>query len=403
MLKGQDIICISSADWDAPLWTNKQHLMSRLAESNRVLYVESAGLRRPTLAPSDRERIVRRIRHFAEGPRKVPGKDLYVLSPLLIPFYQSAAMRRVNAALLLSEVRRTAKLLKMDHPILWSYIPNAYALTQHLHEKLTVYHCVDDLGSIAGIPSQAVKQMEKQFLGAADAVITTSQALFEARKDANPNTYLFTNVADAEHFGKALRTDIPLASAMRSIKHPIAGYVGALDAYKVNFPFLAEVAQALPQWSFVLVGPIGHGQPSTDLGALKELANVHLVGWVDYRDIPSYLKGFDVALIPHHLSDYTTSSFPMKLYEYLAAGLPVVSTPLPAIAEVNFVTFADTASAFAEAITAARTENSREQIQSRVAEAKQHTWEDRLQSFDEVLERVYQEKLKKLTPPATDR
>ena len=393
MLKGQDIICISSADWDAPLWTNKQHLMSRLADSNRVLYVESVGLRRPTLAQTDRERIVRRIRHFAEGPRKVPGKNLYILSPLVIPFYQTSWLRWLNGALLLSEVHRTARRLKMTHPILWSYIPNAYALTHRLNEKLTVYHCVDDLGSIAGIPSHAVKQMEQKFLTAADAVITTSQALFETRKDANPNTYLFTNVADAEHFGKALRADIPLAAAMRTITHPIAGYVGALDAYKVNFPFLAEVAKALPHWSFVLVGPVGQGQPSTDLGALKELPNVHLIGWVDYREIPSYLKGFDVALIPHHLSDYTTASFPMKLYEYLAAGLPVVSTPLPAIADVDLVAFADTPDAFATAILTVAKDNSQEKIRWRVDEAKQHTWEARLQSFDQVLERVYQAKM----------
>ncbi len=392
MLKGQDIICISSADWDAPLWTNKQHLMSRLAESNRVLYVESVGLRRPTLAQSDRERIVRRIRHFAEGPRKVPGKNLYVLSPLVIPFYQTRWLRQLNGALLLSEVRRTARRLKMDRPILWSYIPNAYALAHHLHEKLTVYHCVDDLGSIAGIPSDAVKKMESRFLKDADTVITTSQALFEARKDQNPNTYLFTNVADAEHFGKALSPDVAMAEAMRAIPHPIAGYVGALDAYKVNFPFLADVAQALPDWSFVLIGPVGQGQPFTDLGSLKSLPNVHLLGWVDYKEIPSYLKGFDVALIPHHLSDYTTSSFPMKLYEYLAAGLPVISTPLPAIADVEDVAFANSADTFAAEIVRAQKENSQDKVRRRVQEAKQHTWEERLKSFDEVLERVYQAK-----------
>lgn len=368
--------------------------MSRLAESNRVLYVESVGLRRPTLAPTDRARIARRLRHFAAGPRKVPGKDLYVLSPLVIPFYESAWMRSLNAALLLNEVRRTARQLGMQHPILWSYIPNAYALTSRLGEKLTVYHCVDDLGSIAGIPSDAIKHMEQKFLSAADAVITTSQALYEARKDANPNTYLFTNVADAEHFGKALSREIPLAPPMRSLAHPVAGYVGALDAYKVDFPFLAEVAKALPEWSFVLIGPVGQGQPSTDLGLLRDLPNVHLLGWVDYREIPSYLKGFDVALIPHQLSDYTTASFPMKLYEYLAAGLPVVATPLPAISDVGPVAFADSPAAFAEAMQRAIRENSAERIRRRVDEAKQHTWEARLESFDEVLERVYQAKQK---------
>ena len=392
LLKGQDIICISSADWDAALWTNKQHLMSRLAETNRVLYVESVGLRRPTLAATDRERIARRLRHYAGGPRKVPGMNLYVLSPLVIPLYHTEFMRRFNGWLLLNEVRRTAERLKMDHGILWSCSPNAYALSGHLGEMLTIYHCVDDLGSIAGIPSAAVRKMEERFLHTADAVITTSRALYDARKGTNPNTYLFTNVADAEHFGKALRTDYPLASAMQAIPRPVAGYVGALDAYKVDFPFLADVAQRLSQWSFVLIGPIGQGQPSTDLGNLKALPNVHLLGWTDYRDVPSYLKGFDVALIPHLLSDYTTSSFPMKLYEYLAAGRPVVSTPLPAIADVDMVRFADSPETFAAAILAAHQENSPELVRRRVAEAKQHTWEARLKSFDEVLERVYHQR-----------
>lgn len=392
MLKGQDIICISSADWDAPLWTNKQHLMSRLAEENRVLYVESVGLRRPTLAPTDRERIVRRVRHYFAGPRQVPGKNLYVLSPLVVPFYQTAWLRRLNGMLLLNEVRRTAERLKMRQPILWSYIPNAYALAHHLNEKLVVYHCVDDLATIAGIPAAAVKKMEERFLAEADAVITTSQALYEARRGFNPHTYLFTNVADAEHFGKALRPDVALAPAMRDIPRPVAGYVGALDAYKVDFAFLAEVAKRLPDWSFVLVGPVGQGQPSTDLGTLRTLANVHLTGWVDYKEIPSYLKGFDVALIPHHLSDYTTSSFPMKLYEYLAAGRPVVSTPLPAIADVAMVRFAETVEGFAEAIRLAKATDSPEMVRRRVNEAKQHTWEDRLKSFDEVLARVYEER-----------
>lgn len=399
MLTGQDIICISSADWDAPLWTNKQHLMSRLAENNRILYVESLGLRTPTLALHDRRRIKRRVIHYFQGPRKVPDKNVWVLSPLVIPLYRTRWLRTLNAWLLLREVRHAANQLGLKNPILWSYIPNAYALVSQLEEKLVVYHCVDNLASIAGVPRAAVQSMESLFLQQADAVITTSKALYDARKDQNPNTYLFTNVADAEHFGKALLPEIPVAAPLRELPHPIAGYVGALDAYKVDFPFLAQVARSLPDWSFVLIGPVGQGQPDTDLGELKELPNVHLLGHVDYKVIPSYLKGIDVAVIPHRLSEYTQSSFPMKLYEYLAAGRPVVSTPLPSIRNEALVGFAETPETFAEALVREFRQNCPEAVRARVEEAKQHTWEERIKSFDRVLDQVYGKRAQR-TPPS---
>lgn len=389
MLKGQDIICISSADWDAPLWTNKQHLMSRLSEHNRILYVESLGLRQPTLAAHDRKRIRRRVRHYFQGPRKVPDKNVWVLSPLVIPFYRSGALRKINAWLLLREVLSASAKMGLKNPILWSYIPNAYALVSHLGEKLVVYHCVDNLASIAGVPREAVESMETLFLHQADAVITTSKALYDDRKLLNPNTYLFTNVADAEHFGKALLPEIPVAAPIRELPHPVAGYVGALDAYKVDFALLAEVAKILPEWSFALIGPVGQGQPDTELGELKTLPNVHLLGHVDYKVIPSYLKGIDVAMIPHHLSEYTQSSFPMKLYEYMAAGRPVVSTPLPAIRNIDLVSFADTPEAFARALEQELSNNTPPAVRARVEEAKQHTWEERIKSFDRVLDQVY--------------
>ncbi|MCY0886518.1 MAG: glycosyltransferase [Firmicutes bacterium] len=361
--------------------------MSRLAENNRVLYVESVGLRTPTLAPHDRARLARRLKHYFAGPRRVIP-NLYVFSPLLVPYYAQRRVREINNRLLRREVQRAARRLGMRRPILWSYVPNAYALVGHLDEQLVVYHCVDDLASITGVPSRAVAEMEEHFLGMADAVLTTSKALYEARKGKNPHTFYFSNVADAEHFGKALKPETPVAPAVAALPRPVAGYVGALDAYKVDFPFLAEVARLLPDWSFALVGPVGQGQPSTDLGDLAGLPNVHLLGAVPYREVPAYLKGMDVALIPHRLSDYTTASFPMKLYEYLAAGRPVVATPLPAIRDISLVRFADTPAAFAAAVRAARAADNPEAVQARVEEAKSHTWEERIRSFDQVLSQL---------------
>lgn len=398
MLSGQDIICISSADWDAPLWTNKQHLMSRLAQSNRVLYVESVGLRVPTLARQDRSRLARRLRHYLAGPRPLPpdsGRErtgLYILSPLLVPFYRSTRIRNLNARLLLREVDGVRRQLGMRRPILWSYVPNAYALVGQLDEQLVVYHCVDDLASVAGVPHDAVREMEQRFLRLADVVFTTSRALYEERRLVNPRTYYFPNVADPEHFGRALAPETRIPVGLRRLNRPIAGYVGALDAYKVDFVLLAEVAKRLPGWAFVLVGPVGQGQPSTDLGELRTLKNVFFPGRVPYGEVPGYLKAFDVALIPHHVNAYTTASFPMKLYEYLSAGLPVVSTPLPSIRHVDLVQFADSAQAFADAIVEAGRHKGPEEVARRVAEAKRHTWEQRIADFSAVLAAVEREK-----------
>lgn len=372
--------------------------MSRLAETNRVLYVESVGLRTPTWAPQDRSRIARRLAHYLRGPRVwTRNPNLYVLSPFLIPYYQSEAVRNLNAKLLLRQVQNVRHQLDMHHPILWSYVPNAYALVGHIQEKMVVYHCVDDLASVAGVPKDAVSQMEQRFIRKADAIFTTSQKLFESRQQFNPHTYYFSNVADAAHFGKALGNETVLPRALKAIHPPIAGYVGAMDAYKVDFNLLAEVAKLLPDWAFVLIGPIGQGQPSTSLGELGALSNVHLLGHVPYEEIPAYLKGFDVALIPHLLSDYTSSSFPMKLYEYLAAGRPVVATPLSAIQHVDLVSFARTPKEFASAIVAARRDNSRAAEITRAREAQQHTWESRIQDFDTVLSNICRTHTRDLT------
>ena len=170
-------MCVGFADWDTDLWTNQHHLMSRLAAENRVLFVESLGLRRPQLAGRDLARIARRLRRGIAPPRAVDG--LHVLSPLVLPLHGNALARSLNNRLLPALVRRATRRLGMRRPILWAYVPQAEVLLDALDPALVVYHCVDDIAAQAGIDGASFRAAERRFVARADLVLASAPALAE--------------------------------------------------------------------------------------------------------------------------------------------------------------------------------------------------------------------------------
>jgi hypothetical protein len=168
-LRDRDIVCVGFADWDADLWTNQHHLMSRLAADNRVLFVESLGLRRPQLAGRDLRRIGRRLRRGVAPPRTVDG--LHVLSPLVLPLHDRPWARRLNASLLRRQAGRATGRLGFRDPLLWSYVPQAEALLDSLRPSQVVYHCVDDIAAQKGVAADAFRSAEARFATRADLVL----------------------------------------------------------------------------------------------------------------------------------------------------------------------------------------------------------------------------------------
>src|SRR5919109_3958127 len=152
-IRGRDILCVGFADWDSPLWTNQHHLMSRLARYNRVLFVESLGLRRPQLAVLDLRRMGRRLRQGLAPPRPLDG--LHVFSPLVVPLHGSATMRGLNERLLPWLVTRALERPGIREPLLWSYVPQAEWIVEAVKPSVVVYHCVDDLAAQKGIDSES--------------------------------------------------------------------------------------------------------------------------------------------------------------------------------------------------------------------------------------------------------
>jgi glycosyltransferase involved in cell wall biosynthesis len=377
-LRGRDIVCVGFADWDTELWTNQHHLMSRLARENRVLFVESLGLRQPQLAGRDLARIWRRLRRGFAAPRKVDG--LHVLSPLVLPFHRYGAVRAINHRVLPALVRRAVRRLGLDRPILWAYVPQAEILIDALEPSLVVYHCVDDIAAQPGIDAVSFRAAEERFAGRADLVLASSPALATRLRMISSNMLDAPNVADIELFTSAL-TPGPLDGGMAALPSPRIVFTGAIVATKLDISLLLALARARPKWSFAFVGPVGPGDPRTDVSALADEPNVHLLGPRPYAELPLVLRAADAGLIPYRRNQLTDSIFPMKVYEYLAAGLPVVATPLPALADLADVATAPDAQGIAELLDEALGGDNPDRRADRSHAAASHSWERRLEEI----------------------
>jgi len=331
----RDVILLSTADWDHPFWTNKQHVARSLAElGHRVLYIESLGLRAPRLEAQDLRRILRRLRRGLRPPRRVaPG--LWVWSPLLIPAPRTRFQQRLNRGLFRFLLTFWRRWLGLRADLFWTYNPLTGQLLdfERLAFRQLVYHCVDDLTAQPCMPAELIAAEEERLCRRADRVFVTSLELLRLRRAFNPRTSYYSNVADLDHFAVARDAQAAIPADLQAIPGPRLGFIGAISAYKLDLALIERLARHRPDCQLVLIGRVGEGDPSTDLQSLQGLANVHLLGSRPYAELPAYLRGFDLALLPCPLNAYTRSMFPMKFFEYLAAGVPVVATDLPALRE----------------------------------------------------------------------
>jgi len=381
-----DIVLLSTADWDNPFWTNKQHMAVNLAALGyRVLYIDSLGLRRPSLQAQDTSRMARRLRRGLRAPRKV-RENIWVLSPLVLPWHQRTIIRRFNKIWLTLCIALARAYLGMKPDMLWTYNPLTLDLLDVRSFKHLVYHCVDDIKAQPGMPVETIGEAEPRLIAAADCVFCSAPKLAEYCSEFNARTYFFPNVADYDHFSKALAEDTVIPEDLARIHKPRIGFIGALSAYKVDFNLLRHLAIARPEWSIVLIGKIGEGDPWTDPSLLEGLKNLTVLGPRDYGMLPQYLKGIDVALLPNMINQYTAGMFPMKFFEYLAAGKPVVATDLPALRDYrDLVHIGVSPEDFMEKIEQALAEDG-EQIRSRLEAAREHTYAKRLEKMMDIVE-----------------
>lgn len=383
MLKNTKILCLASAPWDG-LKVNVQNIMDRLSQENQVLYVESTGLRAPKAGSKDLKKIIKRLWSFFKG-LKQKKEGLFVLSPLLIPGGFSGSKAKINRFLYSWQVKKALKKCKMQDYIIWAYLPSALLILDKLKKGLLIYHIVDDYAANPGVNRKLIQQQDRELCQKADLVFTSSPALFDGHKTINPNCHLLSNVADYQLFKQK---NYPRPSDLPPPGKPCIGFWGNLASYKIDLKLIAELASQKRRWNIVLIGPVGLGDPSTDISCLEKQSNVHLLGPRKREELPAYLSYFDLCLLPNQLNQSTKSVFPMKFYEYLAQGKPVVSVNLDALARAadnSLFYLSENKADFIKNCEKALTENNPGLIEMRIKAAKDNSWETRMQELSEII------------------
>ena len=297
------LICFSHLRWDF-VFQRPQHLMSRFAREMTVIFWEEP------FEIEKRETAYLQVRQADNFP------NVRVVTPHLPEGLSDERREEALKRLLDAHVASCA------HPlVVWYYTPMMLPFSRHLDTSAVVYDCMDELSKFRFAP-ECLLDLEQELIERADLVFTGGASLYEAKKDRHSNVHCFPSSVDLKHFAKA-RRELEQPADQAELEHPRLGFYGVIDE-RFDIDLLREIADMRPDWSFVMVGPvvmIGEDE-------LPRAANIHYVGGKTYDQLPTYLSGWDVALMPFAMNESTQFISPTKTPEYLAGGKPVVSTPV---------------------------------------------------------------------------
>ena len=385
MLSGHHLVYFGPEKWKG-LWRNRHQLMSRYARQNKVLYIEPynylKGMRHQwregTLGWQDLEQDLkqRRVTKAAD--------NLYIYrNPLFIPISGRYPLDRITWSLWTGLLRSTMQRLGFAEPILWLSRPNMVNLIGRFNEKLTIYHVVDEYLSYTHVQHniearQEQQALEQQMLEKTDLVIVVSEKLLQAKRPSNPHTYLVPNGVDYQAYTQALDSQEPLPPDIAQLPKPIIGYSGLVGA-RLDLDLLHHLATLHPEWSIALVGAINDRHCAAGLNKLRQKKNIHFLGRKEIHQVPYYVKGFDVCLVPYTLNERAQNSSPLKLYDYMATGKPIVTTNFAAAGQFeDVIRIANSKKEFTRCIEEILSGENNGLCSKRRRIAAQNTWEDRI-------------------------
>jgi glycosyltransferase involved in cell wall biosynthesis len=297
-----DLLCFSHLRWNF-VFQRPQHLMSRFGRERRVFYVEEAIFEDASDTPYWEERICAQsgvhilLPHLPEALRHSPNVSL---RQLVVELIESRSI---------------------SQPLIWFYTAMALDFVPpEMAASLVIYDCMDELSAFLNAPA-AMRDNENRIFALADLVFTGGYSLFEAKRDRHSSIFPFPSGVDAAHF--SLARCMGERGVQRDISRPSIGFAGVIDE-RMDLPLLAEIARMRPHWQLLMVGPVVKIDPAT----LPHHPSIHWLGMQDYAGLPELFAGWDVAMMPFALNESTRFISPTKTLEYLAAGLPVVSTPI---------------------------------------------------------------------------
>ena len=320
-----DLICFSHLRWNF-VFQRPQHLLTRFSSQRRVFYVEE-----PIFGADSDYNQVTQVQN-----------NLWVVVPQLV---QGGSYEEVNfrIELLLTDLFEKHAVEKY---LFWYYTPMSLEFTSSFLPEVVVYDCMDELSAFKFAPVTLQANEEKLFRKA-DLVFTGGNSLYEAKQHRHPDIFPFPSSIDKEHFSQA-RMGLADPADQLAVPHPRMGFYGVIDE-RMNIELIRKVAESRPDWHFVMIGPVVKIDPNI----LPRLKNIHYLGSKSYQELPSYLGGWDIAIIPFELNESTKFISPTKTPEYLAAGKPVISSSIKDVVrpygEMKLVHIADTAEAFISA------------------------------------------------------
>ncbi len=318
-LSGESIVCFAGEDWWYHHPHSKNHILKRLAKHNRVLFVNSITMGLPSIGnPDFFHKIRRKLRSYLRWLRKAP-EGLWVMTPINVPMYGSAAIRALNRLLLTVQLRLVMFLLNLRQPIVWVAIPTAADVVNSLGAKLLVYQVSDkyDVNEDSALSRAVIRDMDSRLKERAAVVMYSGRKLYEEAEI--DHRYFLEQAVDYERFAN-LPSGTPADIA--AIPRPVLGYVGAADWYTMDVALIEHVAKARPDWHWVFIG-------SKSNVVRLSAPNIHFLGSKPYADLPHYYQQIDVCVLPWVQDNaFTNYGSAIKVREYLATGKPVVISPL---------------------------------------------------------------------------
>jgi glycosyltransferase involved in cell wall biosynthesis len=380
----RDIVCFAGCDW----WYHNRGLfcpqiMKRLAKDYNVLFVNSLGIRVPSLKRDKHavKKIFRKFRSMIRFLRKMDN-GMYVFTPLSMPFLGNTLWKKFNTFFLLFQVKVVMTLLKFNKPIFYIGCVPALEIVKKLNRQYLIYERTDLFEEMPGTDKNYIASMDRDLAESADLVLYVNRALWDEGIKKNRNSVLIGHGVDFELFARAEESPF-IPEDIANIPKPIVGFFGEISAKTSDFTLLEHIARQLPGISLVLVGPI-----SADIRRLKTYKNVYFLGQKKYEEIPHYGKVFDVAIMPWNRNKWIEFCNPVKTKEYLALGRPIVSMHYPEIEPYSDIVFvAKDYDEFVSMIRQAQAVNDQQTRLEQKKRVQNETWDSKVEQIKAVIEK----------------